>query len=53
MAEDLAEYLAKSDVKVRYIHSEIQEFRKNRVDTTTTLGQIRCLGRYKPTERRT
>ena len=36
MAEDLAEYLSKKDVKVRYMHSEIEGLQRNRAYQTAS-----------------
>ncbi|MGD1838796.1 MAG: excinuclease ABC subunit UvrB [Nitrososphaeraceae archaeon] len=40
MAEDLAEYLSKKDIKIRYIHSEI-----NNIERTELIRQLR-IGEY-------
>ena len=43
MAEDLAEFLAKSDVKVRYMHSEIEGIERTELIRQLRLGEFDVL----------
>ncbi len=43
MAEDLAEYLATSGVKVRYLHSEIDTMERTEILRDLRLGKFDCL----------
>jgi excinuclease ABC subunit B len=43
MAEDLAEYLAKNDIKVRYLHSEIEGLERTELIRQLRLGEFDVL----------
>jgi excinuclease ABC subunit B len=43
MAEDLAEFLAKSDVKVRYLHSEIEGLERTEIIRQLRMGEFDVL----------
>ncbi|MFH0927243.1 MAG: excinuclease ABC subunit UvrB [Candidatus Micrarchaeota archaeon] len=43
MAEDLAEYLAQKDVRVRYMHSEIDTLTRSEIIRQLRLGEFDCL----------
>ncbi len=43
MAEDLAEYLSKKDVKVRYMHSEIDGLQRTEIIRQLRLGEFDVL----------
>src|SRR5579885_797343 len=43
MAEDLAEYLAKNQVKVRYLHSEIENLQRTEIIRQLRLGEFDVL----------
>ena len=43
MAEDLAEYLAKNQVKVRYMHSEIEGLQRTELIRQLRLGEFDVL----------
>ncbi len=43
MAEDLAEYLAQRDVRVRYLHSEIDTMARAEIIRQLRLGEFDCL----------
>ena len=40
MAEDLAEYLSKKDVRVRYMHSEIEGLQRTELITTIKIRRV-------------
>jgi excinuclease ABC subunit B len=43
MAEDLADYLAKNGVKVRYLHSEIDTIERTEIIRDLRMGKFDCL----------
>lgn len=43
MAEDLASYLSKSDIKVRYLHSDIENFERLEIINDLRLGNYDCV----------
>ena len=43
MAEDLAEYLSKKDVRVRYLHSEIEGLQRTELIRQLRLGEFDVL----------
>jgi excinuclease ABC subunit B len=43
MAEDLAEYMASRDIKVRYLHSEIDTLARSELIRQLRLGEFDCL----------
>ncbi|VVB58275.1 UvrABC system protein B [Candidatus Anstonella stagnisolia] len=43
MAEDLTDYLASHDVKVRYLHSEVETLQRTEIIRQLRLGEFDCL----------
>ena len=52
MAEDLTEYYQDLNVKVRYLHSDIEDHRTCRNYSPAAHGAVRCSGRYQLAARR-